>query len=223
MSKESTHIDSIRRRVRLVLLLDASREAGIEPLATMRLHLIAYLVNVLSPVWDMPSQGRQSLRRDGSILKLKSGPFYPNLQSDLDSLVGKGIVEVGGLRYEGIGGDHFRLQGDYRVNRNLAKPILSCLYSLPHEAEAVSCVRELVLALSAFSDEEMDRASTQDATYADPSIGVDNVIDFGEWSLINYSRAAAMRVGELVSPNAGAEEKLHLYVRHLRRRLKSGN
>jgi hypothetical protein len=208
---------SIRRRVRLVTLLEASREAGIEPLPTLRLHLIAYLVNVLSPVWDMPSA-------DGSVLKRRGGPFYPDLQSDLDRLVGLGVVKVESLRHERLDDDHYRLEGSYRLNPELATPILAYLRAYPEEEAAARFVRELVLALSSLSDEEIDRAITEDATYANPMIGNDNVIDFGEWMGANYSAAAAEKVGDLIPTGAsvGASEKVHLYVRHLRRRLKGG-
>jgi hypothetical protein len=205
---------AIRRRVRLVVLLEASREAGIEPLPTLRLHLIAYLANVLSPVWDMPTV-------DGSVLKRRGGPFYPDLQRDLDRLVGLGVVRVENLRHQRIDDDRYRLEGSYRLNSQLAQPILAYLATMPDEAEAAAFVRELVLALSALSDAEIDRAITEDATYANPKISENNVIDFGEWMNANFSAAAAEKVGNLVSTGAvvGASEKVHLYVRHLRRRL----
>lgn len=210
-------VASIRRRVRLVSLLEASREAGIEPLPTLRLHLIAYLANVLSPVWDMPSV-------DGSVLKRSGGPFYPDLQNDLDRLVGLGVVRVEKLRHQRIDDDRYRLDGSYRLNPDLAEPILTYLSTMPEEAVAMRFVRELVLALSALTDEEIDRAITEDPTYTNPKVGNDNVIDFGEWLSANYSAAAAEKVGDLVPSGAvvGASEKVHLYVRHLRRRLQGG-
>lgn len=210
-------VSSIRRRVRLVSLLEASREAGIEPLPTLRLHLIAYLANVLSPVWEMPSV-------DGSVLKRSGGPFYPDLQNDLDRLVGLGVVRVEKLRHQRIDDDRYRLDGSYRLNPDLAEPILTYLRTMPEEAVAMRFVRELVLALSALTDEEIDRAITEDPTYTNPKVGNDNVIDFGEWLSANYSAAAAEKVGDLVPSGAvvGASEKVHLYVRHLRRRLQGG-
>ena len=208
---------SIRRRVRLVVLLAASREAGIEPLPTLRLHLIAYLANVLSPVWEMPSV-------DGSVLKRRGGPFYPDLQRDLDRLVGLGVARVESLHHQRLDDDHYRLEGSYRLNLELAQPILDYLRSIPEEADAARFVRELVLALSALSDEEIDRAITEDATYTNPNIGNDNVIDFGEWMNTNYSASAAEIVGGYVPTGVtvGPSEKVHLYVRHLRKRLQGG-
>ena len=208
---------SIRRRIRLVVLLQASAEAGIEPLPTMRLHAVAYLANVLAPVWDMPSV-------DGAILKRSGGPFYPDLQRDLDRLVGLGVVAVADLKHVRIDDNHYRVEASYRLNLRMAAPILDYLETLADEAEAAHFVRELVLALSSLSDEEIDRAVTEDATYSNPRVGPDNVIDFGEWVETNYSAAAAEKVGSLIPTGAvvGASEKVHLYVRHLRRRLQGG-
>ncbi|MFM9975979.1 MAG: hypothetical protein ACKVON_15565 [Beijerinckiaceae bacterium] len=214
---DERYASSIRRRVRLVALLEASREAGIEPLPTRRLHLIAYLANVLSPVWDMPSV-------DGSVLKRLGGPFYPDLQGDLDRLVGLGVVHVESLRHQRLDDDHYRLEGSYRLNPEFANPILAHLRAIPEEETAARFVRELILALSSLSDEEIDLAINEDATYSNPSIGNDNVIDFGEWMGANYSATAAQKVGGLIPTGAavGASEKVHLYVRHLRKRLQGG-
>ena len=153
-----TGFDCIQRRVRLVLLLEASRHAGIDPLPTQRLHLIAYLVNVLSPVWDMPVAMVGGLRRSGSVLKRKQGPFYPELQRDLDRLVGMGVAHVEALSYQRLDEEHFRLEGSYRIDSERAKPILELIYSLHGEAQMARFIRELVLALSCLSDDEIDRA-----------------------------------------------------------------
>ncbi|HXA40287.1 MAG TPA: hypothetical protein VNW53_14910 [Phenylobacterium sp.] len=212
--QEDQFAASIRRRVRLVVLLKASLDAGIDPLPALRLHLIAYLANVLSPVWDMPSV-------DGTVLKRSGGPFYPDLQRDLDRLVGLGVARVEGLKHVEIDAEHYRLEGSYRLNPDLADPILGHLETMPDEAASAHFLRELVLALSALSDAEIDRVINEDATYADPHFSADNVIDFGEWLDVNYSAASAEKVGSLVETGAvvGASEKVHLYVRHLRRRL----
>ena len=224
VTEKESGFDSIQRRVRLVLLLEASRDAGIEPLATRRLHFIAYLVNVLSPVWDLPSVRVSGLRKSGSVLKRKEGPFYPQLQRDLDRLVGMGVAHAEELRYERLDAGHFRLEGSYRVDSDRARPILSKVYSFKEEAHLARFIRELVLALSALSDDEIDEAVTEDATYTDPVIGLGNVVDFGEWGSKNYSAAAAERAGDLVNSGVGASasEKVHLYVRHLRKRLQGG-
>lgn len=59
-------VDQVRRRARLLLLLDAAERAGITPLASARLHAFAYLADVLSPVWDL-------VAFDGKIYKSEGG------------------------------------------------------------------------------------------------------------------------------------------------------
>jgi hypothetical protein len=73
--------------LRLVLLLDACEAADLAPIPVSRLHAFAFLANILAPVWSEHSF-------DGKILKRSGGPFYPELQRDLDRLVGLGIATV---------------------------------------------------------------------------------------------------------------------------------
>ena len=221
LTERSLDPERVRRRVRLLLLLNASREAGLEPVPTLRLHLAAYLSYVLAPVWDMRTNDGDRLGRNGSVLKQRIGPFYPDLQTDLDMLVGIGVAKVERLRYQALDTGGFRLEGCYRINREFAQPILDYVGKVPHEARNARHIRELVLALSALGDEELDAAASQDATFSDRNVGVDNVIDFGEWASTNYSASAALRVGTLVNSrvDVGASERVHLYIRHLRRRL----
>lgn len=199
------------------MLLDAAEGAGLVPLPLLRLHTLAYLANVLAPVWDMPAQ-------DGKILKRRGGPFYPSLQKDLDRLVGMNVVEISSLGYSLDESGRWRLEGSYKLNGQLANPVLRQARQFEDEARFINFIQELAYALSALSDEEIDRAMMEDATYSDPLIDVGNVVDFAEWRLLNYTANAADELGR-VSPDGGATlgEKLHFYVRHLKTRLYGGS
>lgn len=209
---------SIRRRVRLIVLLKAAEQAGLSPIPVMRLHTMAYLANVLAPVWDMPSL-------EGKILKRQGGPFYPALQADLDRLVGLGVAKVEGLRHIQDLNGSWRLEGSFSLNHNLADPIFSYLDSFPEERAASAFINELALALSTMSDADMDQAMQEDATYSDPLVGDGNVIDFNEWTKgRNFSANAANHFAEIL-PSGGTTtpgEKIHLYMRHLQRRIHGG-
>ena len=214
--------DAVRRRVRLVALLHTAEEAGIAPLAILRLHTFAYLANVLAPVWDMPAL-------DGKVLKRHGGPFYPALQADLDRLVGMGVVTIIGLKYvrddaPGDRDERWRLEGSYRLEPAGATRVLEQLLRMPDERATIAFLQELAYALSALSDDEIDRIMTEDATYSDPLVGEDNVVDFAEWSKTNYSANAARAFVDLLPAGSliTSGEKIHLYVRHLRRRMLGG-
>ncbi len=206
-----------RRRVRLVVLLDAAEEAGLVPIDITRLHTLAYLSNVLAPVWDISVL-------DGKVLKHRGAPFYPALQHDLDRLVGMGVVIISGLGHSVDADGRWRLEGAYRLNRVFAEPVLRHLAAYDDESRLVAFVRELAYALSALGDDEITIATREDATYADPRVSAGNVIDFDEWQKENYSADAARCVGHLVPTKFGVTpgEKLHLYVRHLQRRIQGG-
>ena len=66
---QPVHLPSLRRQVRLLVLLRAAEAAGLAPLRILRLHAFAYLSNVLAPVWDLRAL-------DGKVLKRRGGPFY---------------------------------------------------------------------------------------------------------------------------------------------------
>ena len=88
---------SLVHQARLIELLWAAGEAGLTPLKLMHLHAFAYLANVLAPVWESPVL-------DGRVLKRRGGPYFPELQSELDHLLGKGVVLAKGLGHVEVDG-----------------------------------------------------------------------------------------------------------------------
>jgi hypothetical protein len=161
---------------------------------------------------------------DGKVLKRRGGPFYPTLQADLDRLVGRGLVLLSGVGHKMDDDGRWRLEGEYRLNLRLADSALSAIRASEPEARTLAFVKELALALASLDDGEFDLAMSEDATYADPGVSAGNVVDFDEWQRWqekNYSANASLRFAELV-PRGGRikpAEKLHLYVRHLHRRM----
>jgi hypothetical protein len=209
-------IDDLRRRIRLILLLDAAESAGLTPLPIIHLHTFAYMSNVLSPVWDVPVI-------EGKVLKRRGSPFYASLQHDLDRLVGMGVVLVSSISHVLDGDQQWRLEGSYCLHRTFADRILQRIKAFEDECKLINFIQELAYALSALSDEDIGRATTEDATYADPIIDVGNVVDFAEWENINYSANAAQYF-EWLLPSGGRAtqgEMLHLYIHHLYGRLQS--
>ena len=213
-SKDNTGV--LQSRVRLIMLLDAAEAAGLAPIRILWLHTFAYFSNVLAPVWDLPAL-------DGAVLKRQGGPFYPALQHDLDRLVGFGLAGISNIDHIADESNRWRLEGSYRLNRQFADPILETLSNFTEERRLREFVLELGYALAALSDEELNKAVSQDATYSDPLTAVDNVIDFESWSAKNYSANAAREFDRMIPGGyASSGEKLHLYVRHLQRRIHGG-
>lgn len=205
------------RRIRLLILLQAAESAGLVPIPILQLHTFAYLSNVLSQVWDLPPI-------DGKVLKRNGSPFYPSIQHELDLLVGAGLVIVSDIGHVKDQDNRWRLEGKYRLNFGMAQRVLSRIEDFPEEKKISIFAKELAYALSALSDEEFGLAMGQDATYSDPMVAVGNVIDFAEWRNVNYSATAAnlFKTKIVDGPTISAGEQLHMYVRHLHRRMHGG-
>lgn len=216
--KVDKEIASMERKVRLIMLLKAAENAGLYPLPVQQLHTLAYLANVLAPVWNMPAM-------DGKILKKQGGPFYPELQRDLDQLVGTGVIIITNLSHVLDENQRWRLEGSYRFNHSIADKIIASIMTFKAEENIARFIQELAYALSALSDEDIDNSVSEDAAYADSNVAFGTVVDFAEWRKINYSVNAARRFENLVPGDSRVTqgELLHLYVRHLYARLHDTN
>ena len=206
-------VDFVRlsRQVRLLMLLDAAENAGIAPIELRTLHTYAFLSNVLAPVWNTDVF-------DGHLLKRRSGPFYPALQHDLDRLVGLGLALITNLGHTLDEDGRWRLSGAFSLNRELSANALEVMDALPHQRRVRSFLQEIAYAMSALSDSEVHRLPEEDPTYSDYIVSYGNVVDFADWRNLNYSANAAQHFATLTEGTTPGE-LLHLYVRHLHRRL----
>jgi len=211
-TQEEERWTPLRRRVRLIMLLHASETAGLAPIGIVQLHSLAYLSNVLAPVWELRPL-------DGKVMKRRGGPFYPVLQHDLDRLISRGLVSITNLGYRRDDDGRWRLEGSFYLNYQFADPIVKRYYEVENHMAAF--IEELAYAFSALSEQDLQSVVSKDATYADELTAFGNVVDFGEWRTLNYSANAANYFRRLLPggalPTLG--EKLHLYARHLHWRL----
>lgn len=192
---------------RVVGLLDALARSGVVPSPARAVHELAYLANVLSPVFDLQPF-------DATLLKRRAGPYYPALQAALDHLVGRGLVDALDLTYELDETDRrYRVQARYRLRRSVAEPVLEALRQVRHDE--AHFLDELAAAYAGLADEAMGVATRWDARYADSDVDVDDVIDFGEWasSAKNFSRNAAMAFAP--ERTLMPAERLYLYLDYL--------
>lgn len=201
-------------KMRLVALLSATESAGLSPIQGNRLHLLAYMTNLLAQVWDVPAF-------DGKLLKMRDGPYYPALQDALDQLLGIGVVDVKNISFEETSDGKIRPNGDYFLRREISGPLLASILEWEDERRSFEYIQEVAFAISALSDADMDKADDQDATYSDPGIDYGNVIDFAEWQNKNFSANAANLLQVVIPDNVhvSAGEKIHFYIRHLGERI----
>lgn len=219
----------IKRRCRVLLLLDAAEQVGIAPLPSARLHAFAYLADVLSPVWKL-------IPFDGKVYKSAGGPRYPDLQDEIDSLVVLGLIQARDLVYEPRAGGGARVSGSYGLN--FASEHLESIFEAlgarsaeqaidPEDRDLHAYLVELAGALATLPDDEIESATGVDVTYR-ARAELHNVVDFAEWVddtwTANPSWQAAERFEEFlpVESKMLSGEKLYLYAAYLGRAMHGG-
>ncbi len=213
MERFPIHLASVERQIRIIGILDGARRVGASPVNLTALHSVAYFVDALAPVWNLPII-------DGIILK-RTEPYYPSLQADIDRLVGQGVVDVHDVNYRQEPSGEWRLDATYSLYDPLAGPILESADQLPGIANMIAFVREVVYATSGLGIDDVEEATAVDATYANPLLSVGNLVEVDPEDAYNLSAGFALRFGELVRgpvPLKSAE-MVNLYVRHLYSRM----
>lgn len=209
----SQRVGHLQRQLRILLILDGCRLAGLSPLAINNLHLLAYLANTLAPVWDIPPM-------DAKLIKKRGGPFYPDIQGDVDRLIGMGLVEVFHPGHELDEDGRWRVTGAYRINSALAASVVEAADQTGYPDATSAFLRELTYAVSGLALVDVGRIPATDATYADPIVSVGDVIDFGEWRDVNYTANAARHFRHLMpGQQASSAEMTHMYLRLAAERL----
>ena len=205
------------RQARLLAMLYAIEAAGLSPVPVMELHSFAFLANVLSPIWNLPPRTRSAKRRRG-------GPYFPDLQADVDQLIGRGLVQIHQLEHVRDWDGKWLLDGSFTLEFSVSHGLIEALKSFPDERDLCGLFDELAFAFAQLSPKERLTIIGEDATYTDNRTGEGAIIDFAQWRQANYSAAAA-NFFDRVMPDAQAAspaEKLHLYDYHMRRRLARG-
>ena len=210
----SIEMRRLERQLRLIAIMDAAERCGLVPISSHDLHAVAYLTDVLAPVWDLPVL-------DGHVLKRKGSPFFPPMQRDLDSLVGMGVVQVDQFRYQ-HGDDEWRLDADYSLYRPFADRILAALKEHESHRTSYTFTQEVVYAASGFGEDELRQLRNADAAYSDPLVDIGGLVTIADdGGKLNETAKVALRFQQLSESRRrfSSAEAIHLYVRHLYSRM----
>lgn len=160
-------------QLRSIMLLYSAHKAGINPISQKIFHTLAFYSNTLSKVFGLDAL-------DGKILKLHTGPYYPDLQKQLDYLICAGVVTV---EYSNST-DYDSRNISYFIDMDFGKSIIANFSTLDNN-RLFSFINDIVQAFSELDDLEIQDSNEIDATYADKKTGYGNVIDFEEWNDYN--------------------------------------
>ena len=203
-------------RARLLQIMDALERAGGTPIAVRDLHTFAYFVNVLSPLWEVEPL-------EGSVLKERTGPYFPSLQREIDAAVGMDLLLVHRIvpfrEEDGRSG----IDASFSLATDRAQPLLHTISSLPDEFPVRDFLLELAFAFLDINVGRRDDAATMDAAWSDPSVADNRVVDFAEWVSSTYQNPAwntAQKFQEFVPEGVtlSRAEKLVMYMRLMKRR-----
>jgi len=204
----------LRRSIRLVSIITACRDSGVHPVPGSVIHTIAYLADALAPVWGLPIL-------DAQVLKQPTRPFFPALQTDIDCLVGRGVVGVSRFSYDAGSASSpvWSLNADYEL-LPLASPIIEAINSQEGESLRYKFVREVTFAAAGLGPEAVSNLGQVDAMYSDPDVDVGGMLDLDDLTS-NKTTEVAKRFNLLAENSAyNASRLIHLYVRHLHARMR---
>lgn len=207
---------SLVRQARALALVEAVEQVGLTPISVTDFHAFSYFGNVLSPVWNIPPQKR-------SVLKKRGGPYYPELQSDVDRLVGLGLVGVENLGHHRDEADRWKLEGMFFISDyEKCQKLLDSFFYFSDERRLFEFYVELARAFATLPKHDRLTSVEEDAVYG-VNVGDEVIIDFAEWQQQNYSEFAARDFDTFmpVGMTSSSAQKLHFYTYHLRERLAS--
>lgn len=213
MTSVSTEGVDVDVQARVLQILAALEEAGATPIANRDLHAIAYLANVLSPMWEIEPI-------EGSVLKSSEGPHSSLFEAQLDRCVCQGFVVVTSL--VGDAERPGRIAASYRLAGERARPVLAIINGFPDERVVRGFLNELAFAFAGISPELRDDTALADASWTNPAIADQRVVDFAEFTdqAQNPSRNIVNAFQRYAPPGViySRAEKLAMYVHLLRRR-----
>ncbi|MFC5501318.1 hypothetical protein ACFPJ4_03575 [Lysinimonas soli] len=201
------HEEGLTGQIRALLILGACDRAGIGQVSTRLFHSIAYFSNALAPVWDLPA-----LTPD--LLKSHGGPYYPQLQRDLDRLVGRGLANVRDIGYSANDDGHWRIDATFRFDPQRGGPVLEACLDFPDERDSYELILEIALATSSLDIDDVNPTFDRDASFDDSTLSFGSLLLVGEG---NRSARAARRFGDLSQARPSKAEEIQLYVRHMHR------
>ena len=198
-------------RMWLLILLDASERIGIAPLSARRLHRLVYLANAMAPVYDL-------LTPDGYLLKYKRGPFFPEVQWDIDRVCAQGLAEASNLKTlkDELG---WWFEADYSLMPSGMAAVDKAL-GLPVIMRKASFLREVVRAFASVIEDETVEGEQDDIVLMD--ISYDHADDQGPIDFDTASRNLTVLAADAIARRISKEDvnrrqTVHAYFRYLDR------
>lgn len=206
---ESELAHHVRIAMRIVAIVHACDQEGISPAPLQVIHTVAYFADALAPLWNIPVV-------EGQLLKKVDAPSNPEIQADIDSLVGRGVLVPSSVRHIETSNGR-RIDAKYALNMDFAGRILEAISLDEQFSKELSFIHEVTLALSGLGVSGMGNAVLVDATYSDPLLDFGSIVDLSSDIAPTRTIQVSQRFSQLMSTDRRLSdaELTHLYVRHL--------
>lgn len=144
-------------RAWLVLMIRACHDAGLSPIGKDRFHQLIYLSNCLAPLFEeTPAAAR--------IVKFERGPFYPEIQRELDHLSATGVIDISDVTYlhDKLGA---WMTASYAPNHR-TRQIVSKFAVIDYARRLQNYLTEVVFGYAALDQKSWAKVAFSDVTYA---------------------------------------------------------
>src|SRR5438876_9921423 len=195
----------LRARLWVLLAIDACDRAGIAPIEKDRFHRLIFLSNCLAQLFGAVPPAQR-------ILKYRRGPFYPDIQWQLDRLVTMQWLELRGLLLEP---DQFGpwLVAEYEISKRGIE-VVSLLRKTPLGAATASYIDELVFAFSRLDLRRLDDIPLNELNWRPAGEGALITFEDRDTNLALRKTAEFQRLAPEILANR-FREQIQLYLRYI--------
>lgn len=197
----------IRARTWVLLSIDACDRAGLTPIPKIRFHRLIFLSNCLAELFQTTPPAKR-------VLKYKRGPFYPDVQWQLDRLTAMGLVDIRNLSIREDSHGPW-MEADYLIAKT-GVAMVEKIRATPLGRSTSAYIDELVFAFARLHERRLDQVAFHELNYAAPGIAQGALITFEDAE----SNMAMRKTNEFerLAPEiltARLREKVQLYLRYI--------
>ncbi len=197
----------VQARVWVLIAIDACDRAGLLPIGKTRLHRMVFLSNCLAELYQTTPPAKR-------VLKYKRGPFYPDVQWQVDRLSAMGLILVSNLL---VAKDQHGpwMEADYSIT-SAGIETTDTIRATPVGKSTGLYVDELVFAFGRLGERRLDDIALSELNYAAPGVAEGALITFEDHDSNLALRKASdfERAAPEVLRNR-IREKLQLYLRYI--------
>jgi hypothetical protein len=195
----------LRGRLWVLLAMDACDRGGIAPIPKDRFHRLIFLSNCLAQIFGADPPATR-------IIKYKRGPFYPDIQWEIDRLVTMQWLNLHGLLLEQDQHGPW-LEADYRISKRGIE-IAQVLKKTPLGGSTTAYIDELVFAFAHLNLRKVDDTALKELNWQPAGEGALITFEDAEANLAIRKTAEFQQLAPEILANR-FREQIQLYLRYI--------